>query len=183
MNMQLVKNVGKKFMKKVPVIKPGSTVKVHQRIKEGNKERIQIFEGLVIAINSGSGPDKTFTVRKIVDGVGVEKIFPLYSTNITKIKVTKSSDIRRSKLYYMRKRSGKSARLKEKHLTESEVKMEEIEGIGQEEQEVEEKVEEKPAKAEETKAEETSSDTKTAKDSEEKPAEEKPEENKEEKKD
>ena len=169
MNMQLVKNVGKKFMKKVPVIKPGSTVKVHQRIKEGNKERVQIFEGLVIAINSGSGPDKTFTVRKIVDGVGVEKIFPLYSKNITKIKVTKSSDIRRSKLYYMRKRSGKSARLKEKHLTESEVKMEEIEGIGeevvaeekeekaekeekvQEPEKVEEKAEEKPAEAEEKK--------------------------------
>jgi large subunit ribosomal protein L19 len=169
MNMQLVKNVGKKFMKKVPVIKPGSTVKVHQRIKEGNKERVQIFEGLVIAINSGSGPDKTFTVRKIVDGVGVEKIFPLYSKNITKIKVTKSSDIRRSKLYYMRKRSGKSARLKEKHLTESEVKMEEIEGIGEEvvaeekeekaekeekvqkPEKVEEKAEEKPAEAEEKK--------------------------------
>ena len=183
MNMQLVKNVGKKFMKKVPVIKPGSTVKVHQRIKEGNKERVQIFEGLVIAINSGSGPDKTFTVRKIVDGVGVEKIFPLYSKNITKIKVTKSSDIRRSKLYYMRKRSGKSARLKEKHLTESEVKMEEIEGIGeevvaeekvdkeekvQEPEKVEEKAEEKPAEAkEEPKKEEKPAEA------EEKPAEEK----------
>lgn len=133
MNMQLVQQVGKKFMKKVPVIKVGSTVKVHQRIKEGNKERIQIFEGLVIAINSGSGPDKTFTVRKIVGGIGVEKIFPLYSTNITKIQVTKSSDVRRAKLYYMRKRSGKSARLRERHLTEKDVKMEEIEGIGPEE--------------------------------------------------
>lgn len=170
MNMQLVKNVGKKFMKKVPVIKPGSTVKVHQRIKEGNKERVQIFEGLVIAINSGSGPDKTFTVRKIVDGVGVEKIFPLYSKNITKIKVTKSSDIRRSKLYYMRKRSGKSARLKEKHLTESEVKMEEIEGIGEEvvaEEKVQEpeKVEEKPAEAkEEPKKEEKPTEAEEKKD-------------------
>lgn len=142
--MQLVQQVGKKFMKKVPVIKTGSTVKVHQRIKEGNKERIQIFEGLVIAVNSGSGPNKTFTVRKVVGGIGVEKIFPLYSTNITKIQVTKSSDVRRSKLYYMRKRSGKSARLKEKHLTEKDVKMEDIEGIGQEKEE-EEIVEETPA--------------------------------------
>lgn len=136
--MQLIQQVGKKFMKKVPVVKTGSTVKVHQRIKEGNKERIQIFEGLVIALNSGSGTDKTFTVRKVVGGIGVEKIFPLYSTNITKIQVTKSSDIRRAKLYYMRKRSGKSARLKEKHLTEKDVKMEEIEGIGPEETVVEE---------------------------------------------
>jgi large subunit ribosomal protein L19 len=145
MNMQLVQKVGKKFMKKVPVIKAGSTVKVHQRIKEGSKERIQIFEGLVIAVNSGSGPDKTFTVRKVVGGIGVEKIFPLYSTNITKIQVTKSSDVRRSKLYYMRKRSGKSARLKEKHLTEKDVEMEEIEGIGQEEAANEEVVEETAA--------------------------------------
>lgn len=143
--MQLVQKVGKKFMKKVPVIKAGCTVKVHQRIKEGSKERIQIFEGLVIAVNSGSGPDKTFTVRKVVGGIGVEKIFPLYSTNITKIQVTKSSDVRRSKLYYMRKRSGKSARLKEKHLTEKDVEMEEIEGIGQEEAASEEVVEETAA--------------------------------------
>jgi len=146
--MQLVQKVGKKFMKKVPVIRTGSTVKVHQKIKEGNKERIQVFEGLVIAVNSGSGPDKTFTVRKVVGGIGVEKIFPLYSTNITKIQVTKSSDVRRAKLYYMRKRSGKSARLRERHLAEKDVKMEEIEGIGQEEApvETEEVVEETAAK-------------------------------------
>jgi large subunit ribosomal protein L19 len=138
MNMQLIQQVGKKFMKKVPVIKPGCTVRVHQRIKEGGKERVQIFEGLIIAINSGSGPDKTFTVRKIVGGIGVEKIFPLYSTNITKIQVTKSSDVRRSKLYYMRARSGKSARLREKHLTEKDIVMEEVEGV---EDEVEETAE------------------------------------------
>lgn len=170
MNMQLVNNVGKKFMKKVPIIKPGSTVKVHQRIQEGNKERVQVFEGLVIAVNSGTGPNKTFTVRKIVDGIGVEKIFPLYSKNITKINVTKSSDIRRSKLYYMRKRSGKSARLKEKHLTESEVKMEEIEGIGDQEEANEKKSQEEPEVKTEEKAENKSG---------EKP-EEKPEEKKEE---
>lgn len=126
MNMQLIQQIGKKFMKKVPVIKAGSTVRVHQRIKEGEKERVQIFEGLVIAVNSGTGTDKTFTVRKMVGSIGVEKIFPLYSKNITKIQVTKSSDVRRSKLYYMRKRSGKSARLREKHLTESDVEMEDF---------------------------------------------------------
>ncbi|MFC1600360.1 50S ribosomal protein L19 [Patescibacteria group bacterium] len=127
MNMQLIQKIGKKFMKKVPVIKAGNTVRVHQRIKEGGKERVQIFEGLVIAVNSGSGTDKTFTVRKMVGSIGVEKIFPLYSKNITKIQVTKEGDVRRSKLYYMRKRSGKSARLKEKHLTESDVAMEDFE--------------------------------------------------------
>ncbi len=113
-------------MKKVPEIRTGNTVKVHQKIKEGNKERIQIFEGLVIAVSSGGGPNKTFTVRKVVGGIGVEKIFPLYSTNITKIQVTKESDIRRSKLYYMRKRSGKSARLKERHLAEEKEVVEEV---------------------------------------------------------
>ncbi len=127
MNMQLIQKIQKKFQKKVPVFKAGATVRVHQRIKEGGKERIQIFEGLVIAVNSGSGPDKTFTVRKMVGNVGVEKIFPLYSKNITKIQVTKSSDVRRSKLYYMRKRFGKSARLKETQLTEKDVLMEEHE--------------------------------------------------------
>ena len=127
MNMQLIQKIGKKFMKKVPVIKAGNTVRIHQRIQEGGKERIQIFEGLVIAVNSGTGTDKTFTVRKMVGSIGVEKIFPLYSKNITKIQVTKSGDVRRSKLYYMRKRSGKSARLREKHLTETDVKMENFE--------------------------------------------------------
>ena len=127
MNMQLIQKIQKKFQKKVPVFKAGATVRVHQRIKEGGKERIQIFEGLVIAVNSGSGPDKTFTVRKMVGNVGVEKIFPLYSKNIKKIQVTKSSDVRRSKLYYMRKRFGKSARLKETQLTEKDVLMEEHE--------------------------------------------------------
>lgn len=125
--MQLIQKIGKKFMKKVPVIKAGNTVRIHQRIQEGGKERIQIFEGLVIAVNSGTGTDKTFTVRKMVGSIGVEKIFPLYSKNITKIQVTKSGDVRRSKLYYMRKRSGKSARLREKHLTETDVKMENFE--------------------------------------------------------
>ncbi len=107
--------------KKVPTIEPGLTVRVHQRIKEGEKERIQIFEGLVIQVNSGHGADKTFTVRKIIGGIGVEKIFTLYSTNIEKIEVKKRSKVRRAKLYYMRERSGKSARLKESFVSEKEM--------------------------------------------------------------
>ncbi|MDA1061286.1 MAG: 50S ribosomal protein L19, partial [bacterium] len=99
--------------KKVPVLRTGYTVRVHQKIKEGEKQRIQIFEGLVIKMNSGYGADKTFTVRKIVQGIGVEKIFSLYSPLIEKIEVKKIAKVRRAKLFYMRKRSGKSARLKE----------------------------------------------------------------------
>lgn len=100
-------------MKNIPDIRIGNTVKVHQKIKEGEKERVQIFEGLVIKINSGYGADKTITVRKVVESVGVEKIFPVYSPVLQKIEVKKDSKIRRAKLYYMRNRSGKSARLKE----------------------------------------------------------------------
>ncbi len=102
-----------KNVKKIPELKPGYTVKVYQKIKEGEKERIQIYEGLIIAINSGNGVDKTITVRKMVEGIGVEKIFPVYSPMIEKIEVKKKSKVRRAKLYYMKKRSGKSARLKE----------------------------------------------------------------------
>ena len=146
MNQQLIAQVGKKFMKKVPVVKPGCTVRIHQKIKEGSKERIQIFEGLVIAVSSGNGPSKTMTVRKVVGGIGVEKIFPIYSTNIAKIQVTKSSTVIRAKLYFMRKRSGKSARLREKHLREEDVVMEDIEGVGVEEA-PEEEVNEEVAEA------------------------------------
>jgi len=119
--MNLIKHVQDLAIKtKVPAIKTGHTVRVHQRIKEGEKERVQIFEGLVIQVNSGSGADKTFTVRKIVGGIGVEKIFPLYSTNIVKIEVVKTAKVRRAKLFYMRDRSGKSARLKEKFVSDKE---------------------------------------------------------------
>ena len=107
--------------KEVPKIKAGHTVRVHQKIKEGEKERIQMFEGLVIKVNSGTGADKTFTVRKVVEGIGVERIFPLYSPLLEKIEVKKEAKVRRSKLYYMRKRSGKSARLKEGFVTDQEM--------------------------------------------------------------
>ncbi len=91
----------------------GDTVKVHYRIVEGNRERIQVFEGIVIAIDN-KGIGKTFTVRKISFDIGVERIFPLFSTRIAKIEVVRKGKIRRSKLYFLRERRGKSAKLKER---------------------------------------------------------------------
>ncbi len=90
----------------------GDTVKVHVIIKEGDKERIQIFQGDVIA-KRGRGLDATFTVRKISFGIGVEKIFPLHSKSIKKVEIVRSTKVRRAKLYYLRKLKGKAARLRE----------------------------------------------------------------------
>ncbi|MBD3270632.1 50S ribosomal protein L19 [Candidatus Peregrinibacteria bacterium] len=100
--------------KKLPELRPGTTVKVHQRIKEGNKERTQVFEGLIIKASHGAGSNKTITVRKIVEGIGVEKIFPIYAPSIEKIEIIRVGKVRQSKLYYMREISGKAARLKER---------------------------------------------------------------------
>ncbi|MCX6734892.1 MAG: 50S ribosomal protein L19 [Candidatus Peregrinibacteria bacterium] len=125
--MTLLQDVQRLAMKKkVPEIKPGYTVAVHQKIKEGEKERVQIFEGLVIAVGSGHGADKTFTVRKVVEGIGVERIFPLYSPRIEKIQVKKEGKVRRARLYYMTNRFGKSARLKETFVSENEMEKEVI---------------------------------------------------------
>lgn len=99
---------------KMPDIKPGDSIKVHQKIKEGTKERIQIFEGIVIARKHGKGISATITVRKVVEGVGVERVFPVYSPAIAKIEVVRSAKVRRSKLYYLRTAKGKKARLKKK---------------------------------------------------------------------
>ena len=101
-------------IKKMPDINPGDTVKVHQKIKEGDKERIQIFEGIVISRKHGKGISSTITIRKVVEGVGVERIFPVHSPFISKIEVVKSSKVRRSKLYYIRTVKGKRAKLKKK---------------------------------------------------------------------
>ncbi len=90
----------------------GDTVRVHYRIIEGNRERVQIYEGIVIAINN-SGLGKTFTVRRISYDVGVERVFPFYSTRIAKVDVVRKGKTRRSKLYFLRERRGKSAKLKE----------------------------------------------------------------------
>ncbi|BBM69224.1 50S ribosomal protein L19 [Rhodothermus marinus] len=97
----------------IPEFGPGDTVNVHVRVVEGDKERIQQFKGVVISIR-GSGARKTFTVRKVSNGVGVERIFPLYSPKIARIEVLRRGHVRRAKLYYLRQRSGKSARIKEK---------------------------------------------------------------------
>lgn len=97
-----------------PEFKTGDTVNVHYRVREGDKERIQKFEGLVIS-RRGSGANQTFMVRKVSAGnIGVERIFPLYSPFIAKIELKKQGDIKRSKLYYLRDRQGKAARIKEK---------------------------------------------------------------------
>ncbi|MGQ0847706.1 MAG: 50S ribosomal protein L19 [Actinomycetota bacterium] len=97
----------------IPDFRPGDTVKVHVRVVEGNRERTQVFEGVVIARN-GSGLDASFTVRKISFGVGVERVFPMNAPIIQRVDVTRRGDVRRSKLYYLRDRVGKSARIKEK---------------------------------------------------------------------
>jgi len=99
--------------KRVPAVRPGDTVKVHLKVTEGVKERVQIFEGLVIAVKHGAGLNGTFTVRKESFGIGVERIFPLHSPRIIKVELIKQSKVRRSKLYYMRELSGKNARIKE----------------------------------------------------------------------
>lgn len=151
MSQELLNHVAADSMrKKVPVLKPGQTVRVHTRIKEGSKERIQVFEGLVLRINSGTGVSKTFTVRKVTAGIGVERIFPFFSPTIEKIEIVKAGKVRRAKLYYMRERSGKSARLREIPVGEI------VEwGLGEEEPEPE--VVEAPA--EEPKAEEAEAPT------------------------
>ena len=98
-------------------IRPGDTIKVHQKIKEGDKERIQIFEGIVIARKHGKGISATITVRKVVEGVGVERIFPVHSPSVAKIEVVKSGKVRRSKLYFLRTAKGTKAKLKKRNLT------------------------------------------------------------------
>lgn len=95
-----------------PQFNVGDTVKVHVNIKEGNRERIQIFEGTVIA-KRGSGVSETFTVRRVSYGVGVERVFPVNSPNVVRVDVVRSGKVRRSKLYYLRDRVGKAAKVKE----------------------------------------------------------------------
>lgn len=114
MSQQLINAVTKSYMKNdLPEFRAGDTVKVHVRIKEGDKERIQIFEGLVI-YRHGGGISSTFTVRKMASGVGVEKIFPLHSPMIAKIEVVRLGKVRRAKLSYIRTLSAKAARIKER---------------------------------------------------------------------
>ena len=112
--MDLIKELNKEqLQKEKPVVKVGDTVRVHVKVKEGSRERIQVFEGTVIAKKHG-GIEETITVRRLSYGVGVEKVFPVYSPSIETIQVVRSGAVRRAKLYYLRGRVGKAAKIKEK---------------------------------------------------------------------
>ena len=112
--MDLMKSITQEYEKSdIPAFGIGDTVRVHIKIKEGNRERIQIFEGFVLKRQNG-GISETFTVRKMSNGVGVEKTFPLHSPKIEKIELVRRGDVRRAKLNYMRQRTGKAARIKVK---------------------------------------------------------------------
>jgi len=108
-------------MKGMPRFKSGQTVRVFRKIKEGDKERVQMFDGLVIEVNSPNSNAATITVRKIVSGIGVEQVFPVHSPLIEKIEIVKEAKIRRSRLYFMRALRGKKARLRERFLSAKEL--------------------------------------------------------------
>ena len=111
--MDLMQSFTQKHLKaEPPVVTVGDTVRVHLKVKEGNRERIQVFEGTVIAKKHG-GIEETFTVRRISYGVGVEKVFPLHAPSIEKVEVVRHGKVRRAKLYYLRGRVGKAAKIKE----------------------------------------------------------------------
>jgi large subunit ribosomal protein L19 len=114
--MNLIGAIEEGFKKEITDFNVGDTVKVFVKVVEGDKERIQPFQGVVIA-RKGSGARETFMVRKISFGVGVEKIFPVYSPNISKIEVLKQGSVRRAKLYYIREKKGKAAKIKEKEFS------------------------------------------------------------------
>ncbi|MCI0414943.1 50S ribosomal protein L19 [bacterium] len=129
--MNIIETVGEKYKKKskLPEFKPGDTVQVHVKVKETEtstkkkeaakeKERIQVFEGVVIGIR-GRGIQSSFVVRKISFGVGVERIFPFHSPSVEKIKVVKRGNVRRAKLYYLRDRTGKAAKIREKQTAQA----------------------------------------------------------------
>ena len=112
--MDLIKALTNEQLKaEAPVIRVGDTVRIHNKIVEGTKERIQLFEGTVIG-KHGGGISETFTVRRISYGVGVEKTFPLHSPNVAKVEIVREGKVRRAKLYYLRDRIGKASKVKEK---------------------------------------------------------------------
>lgn len=111
--MDLMQAFTEKYKKaEPPVVAVGDTVRVHLKVKEGNRERIQVFEGTVIAKKHG-GIEETFTVRRVSYGVGVEKVFPVHASSIEKIELVRHGKVRRAKLYYLRNRVGKAAKVKE----------------------------------------------------------------------
>jgi large subunit ribosomal protein L19 len=114
--MNRIKAIEESFRKDIPQFNIGDTVRVFVKVIEGDKERLQPFEGAVIA-RKGSGTRETFTVRKMSFGVGVERVFPLHSPIVDQIKVVKRGVVRRAKLYYLREKKGKSAKIKEKDIS------------------------------------------------------------------
>ena len=117
--MTLIEAIDREQMRTdLPDFRPGDTVKVHAKVRERGKERIQIFEGIVIRKRRGM-KRSTFTVRKISFGVGVERIFPLYSPNVAQIEIVRQGKVRRAKLYYLREKRGKDARIKERRIAEA----------------------------------------------------------------
>ncbi|ERJ13496.1 50S ribosomal protein L19 [Haloplasma contractile] len=113
MSQQLINEITKEYMRDVPSFRAGDTVQVHVKITEGDRERIQVFEGLVIK-RRGGGISETFTVRKVSYGVGVERTFPVHSPIIDKVVVARRGKVRRAKLYYIRNLSAKASRIKER---------------------------------------------------------------------
>ena len=112
--MDLIKAFTNEQLKKeLPVVNVGDTIRVHNKIKEGTRERIQLFEGTVIA-KHGGGISETFTVRRVAYGVGVEKTFPIHSPNVEKVETIRHGKVRRAKLYYLRDRVGKASKVKER---------------------------------------------------------------------
>ena len=128
----------------LPEIRPGDTVRIYQKIKEKNKERLQPFEGVVLARKHGKGISATITVRRVVSGVGVEKVIPIHAPTVEKIELLKRGKVRRAKLYYLRTAKGKKARLKRK----------EFEGVTWEAAKEEPQSKEKPEEEKKTKSEE-----------------------------
>ena len=110
--MDLIKELTKSQIKEMPEVLVGDTVKVHVKVKEGARERIQVYEGIVIAKKHG-GIEESFTVRRISYGIGVEKVFPLHAPSVEKVEVVRKGKVRRAKLYYLRDRVGKAAKVKE----------------------------------------------------------------------
>ena len=151
--MDIIKSIEHEQMKnKIPVLNVGDTVRVHVRVKEGNRERIQVFEGIIIKVQGG-GVNQTFTVRKTSYGVGVEKTFLVHSPAVEKVEVTRVGRVRRAKLFYLRDRLGKSAKTKEKIGARIETKEVTIKEELVEEPVVEEAPVAEEAKKEEAKAE------------------------------
>lgn len=156
--------------KNIPQLSAGDRVRVHQKIKEGNKERVQVFEGLVIKTQHGTGINGTFTVRRISLGVGIEKNFPLHLPTIVKIEKVKSAKVRRAKLYYVRDLIGKRAQRLKKEKEDAAV----WEDVAQEKVEKDpeqEKIEAEAEEAEEVKAEKIESKEEKAEEKQEKPEE------------